>query len=158
MAEITIMNDYLDEEPILGSSSSSGLLKGKLTKIGDMIKFQVQKTCKESGPGIFLEGDLRNLRNLESMVESRMSRIEKRLSYNSSVSMQRSSTQLNYLSDTCTTHTTSFMNKRKLNQTSGVSKSLIFKSPSHVCKKKPKDSVELSIYGTDNSPSIFSVS
>jgi hypothetical protein len=33
---------------------------------------------------IFIEGDLRNLKNLESKVESRMSRIENRISYNSS--------------------------------------------------------------------------
>ena len=84
MAEITIVNDYLEDEPTLSNSHSSGLLKGKLNKIGDLIKFQMQKSFKESGPMIFIEGDLRNLKNLESKVESRMSRIENRISNNSS--------------------------------------------------------------------------
>jgi hypothetical protein len=84
MAEITILNDYLEDEPTLENSHSSGLLKGKFNKIGELIKFQIQKSCKESGPMILIEGDLRNLKNLESKVESRMSRIENRMSYNSS--------------------------------------------------------------------------
>jgi hypothetical protein len=41
MAEITILNDYLEDEPTLENSQSSGLLKGKFNKIGDLIKFQI---------------------------------------------------------------------------------------------------------------------
>ena len=41
MAEITILNDYLEDEPILENSHSSGLLKGRFNKIGDLIKFQI---------------------------------------------------------------------------------------------------------------------
>ena len=41
MAEITILNDYLEDEPTLSNRNSSGLLKGKLNKIGDLIMFQM---------------------------------------------------------------------------------------------------------------------
>lgn len=41
MAEITILNDYLEDEPTMENSQSLGLLKGKFNKIGDLIKFQI---------------------------------------------------------------------------------------------------------------------
>ena len=87
MAEITILNDYYEDEPPAVTTSQSSLLTGKLNKLGDLIKFKVQKTYKESGPTLFLDTQLKNLKNLESQAESRMSKIETRMSYNNSIIM-----------------------------------------------------------------------
>ena len=41
MAEITILNDYIDHEPPPDSNSQSLLFKGKMNKLGDLIKLKV---------------------------------------------------------------------------------------------------------------------
>jgi len=44
MTEITILNDYYEEDPPAVGSNQSSVLNGKLNKLNDLIKYKIQKT------------------------------------------------------------------------------------------------------------------